>query len=82
MKHAGASQAEIALSCEGPGALLRISDNGRGFDPQAVPSSHLGLSFIRERAEKVGASVSVESRPGNGTQITVRWTAPEGSEQS
>jgi PAS domain S-box-containing protein len=76
MKHAGASQAEIALSSEGPFVRLLIRDNGRGFDPTAVSSSHLGIGFMRERAEKVGANVSVESRPGQGTQIMVTWMGP------
>jgi PAS domain S-box-containing protein len=49
-----------------------ISDNGRGFDPQTVQTTgHYGLKFMRERAEQLKGSFSVQSAPGQGTTITV-----------
>ena len=74
-KHAKASQVEISVSHE-PGSLeLYIRDNGRGFDTaEQMPSGHYGLSMMRERAETVGALVTVTSQVGQGTEIAIRWS--------
>jgi signal transduction histidine kinase len=62
---------------EGAGIELCICDDGRGFDPDCVPPDRLGLSIIRERAQAIGAELTVESRPGCGTQIAVVWKGGE-----
>ena len=46
----------------------------RGFDPEQTTSGHYGLSMMRERAEAVGALLSITSQPGHGTELTFRWT--------
>jgi signal transduction histidine kinase len=53
---------------------MRIRDDGHGFDPGelSVPG-HYGLGMMRERAEAVGAQLTVTSRPGHGTEVTLRW---------
>ena len=56
--------------------LLRVWDNGRGFVPTKTPNGGLGLVIMRERAESIGAEFDVESRPGQGTQVSVRWMEP------
>jgi signal transduction histidine kinase len=53
--------------------LLSISDDGRGFDPAQVPHNRLGLGIMQERAQAIGAFVTIESQPGQGTQVTVLW---------
>ena len=53
--------------------LLSVSDDGRGFDPAQVPQNRLGLGIMQERAAAIGAHLSVESQPGQGTQVTVLW---------
>jgi signal transduction histidine kinase len=87
VKHAYATQVSVNLRCApltretsfpGRGAEqwaieLRISDNGRGFDPDCIPSDRLGLGIIRERAQSIGASLEIASEPGSGTQIRVVW---------
>jgi two-component system nitrate/nitrite sensor histidine kinase NarX len=73
-KHAKASQAEINLKQEEAVIELRIRDDGQGFDPKQTFSGHYGLSMMRERAEAVGALLSVTSQPGHGTELTMRWT--------
>ena len=75
-KHAQASRVEIAMRHDAnAGTLeLRIRDDGRGFDPEQTPSGHYGLNIMRERAEAIGAVLSVTSEPGHGTEITIRWT--------
>ena len=55
---------------------LRLRDDGRGFDPDAIPDGHLGISIMRERAAKIGASVHIETKPGHGTTVTAIWSAP------
>ncbi len=72
-KHAEASDVEISLRHMRRGVELSICDNGRGFDPTTVTSDHYGLNMMRERAERIGAALSIKSQPGQGTQITIRW---------
>jgi len=55
------------------GVELRVSDDGRGFDPSCVPPDRLGLGIIRERAQAIGAALTIESQPGRGTQVLVVW---------
>ncbi|HEY2980443.1 MAG TPA: histidine kinase [Anaerolineales bacterium] len=74
-KHAGAETAEISLKHEGSGIELTIRDDGRGFDPAQTLSGHYGLTIMQERAQAVGAVLSITSRPGRGTELTVRWTS-------
>jgi GAF domain-containing protein/anti-sigma regulatory factor (Ser/Thr protein kinase) len=56
---------------------LLVSDDGCGFDPTSIPPDRLGLGIIRERAEAINASLSIESKPGCGTCIRVIWQEPE-----
>jgi two-component system nitrate/nitrite sensor histidine kinase NarX len=79
-KHARASQVDIGLHyTEQPNGLeLHIRDNGRGFDPAVqLSSSHYGLVMMRERAETVGATLTIISQPGQGTELVIRWLAQE-----
>jgi PAS domain S-box-containing protein len=80
VKHAGASQVEIDLKHEEVAIELSIRDDGRGFDPELTASGHYGLSMMRERAEAMGAQLSIKSKPGHGTELTIRWTGPEETE--
>jgi signal transduction histidine kinase len=50
---------------------LRISDNGKGFDPARVPDGHLGLAGMQARAARIGATFSCQSEIGKGTTIEV-----------
>jgi two-component system, NarL family, sensor kinase len=74
VKHAHATQAEVELRCDAKSVLLRVTDDGRGFDIGARPDSEssYGLRSMTERAELIGGSLSVTSRPGIGTTITAR----------
>jgi len=77
-RHANASRVAVTLDVEGRDVvLLRIDDDGQGFDVKEVPSGHFGLSNMRERAEAVGAEFAVESEAGGGTVITVIWREPD-----
>jgi signal transduction histidine kinase len=74
-KHSGASRAIVTLAHASTAASLRVEDDGRGFEPEGAPSGHLGLGIMRERAEAVGACLTIDSRPGAGTVVAASWTA-------
>ena len=71
-KHAAAQQAEVLLE-NGDGFTMTVRDNGQGFNPEsraeAEPGQHIGLSVMHERAEKIGAEISIRSQPGSGTEV-------------
>jgi signal transduction histidine kinase len=54
---------------------LEICDNGIGFDLTAQKPTTLGLRIMRERAEAIGAALSITSQPGVGTCIEADWHA-------
>ncbi len=72
-KHAGASAVEISLRQDGNAIELSIHDDGQGFDPRQTVPGHYGLNMMRERAEAVGAMLSITSQPDHGTELTIRW---------
>jgi len=72
-KHAAASTVEINLKHEENAIELSIHDDGQGFDPESSTSGHYGLSMMRERAELVGALLTVTSQPDHGTELTLHW---------
>ncbi len=57
---------------------LCIRDDGRGFEPGEATPDHLGLGIMHERAEAIGAELTVESEPGMGTQVIAVWEGNEG----
>jgi len=75
-KHSKAKHVNIVLKQEGHDVVLRIHDDGKGFDPNQTISGHYGLGMMRERAESAGALFSVQSQPGEGTDIILHWIQP------
>jgi PAS domain S-box-containing protein len=71
VKHAAAHQVTLTIDRVRTGIRLRIVDDGKGFDADSVPEGHLGLAGMRARADKIGATLEVVSRPGTGTTIEV-----------
>lgn len=69
VKHAGARQVRVEVGRRGDAARVRVEDDGRGFDPDAVPDGHLGLAGMRARAELLGGQFSVVSDIGRGTVV-------------
>ena len=78
-KHANAQHVEIAIRRKNGSALLTVSDDGVGFDPQHVDGPHAdagwGLLIMRERAEAVGARFTLKAGPNNGVQVLVEYNA-------
>ncbi|MFJ8540133.1 GAF domain-containing sensor histidine kinase [Streptomyces sp. NPDC093591] len=71
LRHSGAEHVDVTLDRRGSGAVLRVTDNGTGFDPKAIRRAgrHLGLVSMRDRTNGVGGTLTVESAPGKGTTI-------------
>jgi signal transduction histidine kinase len=72
IRHARASRVDVLLEHRGNRVLAMVEDDGVGFEPDRVPSGeHLGLLGLRERAEALDGSLTVESAPGAGTTVVV-----------
>lgn len=67
-KKAGSSQAIFSQSVS-----MSIRDNGRGFDLSSVMGEHLGLGIMHERASNTQAALSIKSKVGAGTEISLHW---------
>lgn len=79
LRHARASAIGIELAFEPAAVRLAIRDDGDGFDPHATePPATFGLLGMRERAARVGGTLSVASVPGGGTVVTA--LVPTGGE--
>src|SRR3954453_5455314 len=72
-RHADAREVSVALRTGEDGVQLTVRDDGRGFEPSR-PSSDggLGLGGMAERARLVGGELTIESRPGGGTELCLR----------
>jgi two-component system nitrate/nitrite sensor histidine kinase NarX len=70
-KHAGASHVSLDVHKAARWRLV-VRDNGAGFDTgQQRSENHVGMKIMRERAERIGASVELASRLGEGTTVTL-----------
>jgi signal transduction histidine kinase len=75
-KHAKARAVEVGYRAGEAEVELWIGDDGRGFDHGGIGPGHLGLRIMRERAEAAGAALTIQSRPGRGTEVRVVWRDP------
>ena len=77
--HAHASIVRVRLLAVDGGCLVRIVDDGVGYDPLEVETrpGHLGLTLMRERAEIAGGWCRIESAPGAGTTVEF-WVPASG----
>jgi two-component system sensor histidine kinase UhpB len=72
-RHADASLVEVDLRSGDDGLELKVRDDGRGFSPDyAGHKGGLGLGGMAERARLVGGELTIESRPGAGTELSLR----------
>ena len=82
-KHARASRAVITLSYMGDRVALDVRDDGVGFAPDGAyavlgegGATGFGLKAMRERAERAGGALLLESEPGRGTTLAVELPVP------
>jgi PAS domain S-box-containing protein len=75
-KHAEAGRVVIRLVASSPNIILRIEDNGKGFDvkqrlARSLKEKRMGLSSMEERVSLLGGSMKISSRPSKGTKIFI-----------
>lgn len=72
LRHAGARTLHVLLIERDQTIILRISDDGVGFEPAQPRADSYGLTNMRERAEEVGGRCKIVSIPGEGSRIEVK----------
>ena len=75
-RHAHAKHIVVHLEQQMAGAVVKVEDDGQGFDPKTPPVDggiHFGLSIMRARAARIGGQLAIQSAPGQGTQVILRW---------
>ncbi|KRB36972.1 sensor histidine kinase [Microbacterium sp. Root180] len=83
IQHAHATTATITLAADHDRLQFTIADDGEGFDPDQAAieslgrSDSFGLQATRERAEQLGGSLTIDTRPGEGTRLTIDLTAEQ-----
>jgi signal transduction histidine kinase len=76
-RHADATVVRVKTERSGPISRISVTDNGKGFDPSAVPPERYGLRGMRERADLVGATLEIRSQPQDGTRVSIEVTTEE-----
>lgn len=76
-KHAAASRVTVKLTAAFPNIVLRIEDNGRGFDVQkraaaAGQEKRMGLRSMQERVKLLNGQMKLQSKPGRGTKVSIK----------
>jgi signal transduction histidine kinase len=73
LKHGGATHIDIELRFAPDGTNLTVTDNGQGLESgnRAAPGAHFGLQGVRERVDKLGGLLDIDSKPGEGTRLAV-----------
>jgi signal transduction histidine kinase len=77
LRHGAATRIGIALRAAPGGAVLEVTDNGRGFDPAQRVGTGRGLVNLGDRAREIGATLDLHSAEGEGTRVTVQLPLPE-----
>ncbi|MGH9791404.1 MAG: sensor histidine kinase, partial [Candidatus Acidiferrales bacterium] len=72
LRHSGATKVQCKLCMEEQELSLHVADNGHGLSPGQASDRSMGLSTMRERAQRIGALVNIESKPGEGMAVRVR----------
>ena len=68
-RHSGGTRVDVTLAA----GRLTVSDDGSGFDPAYGRPGGFGLTSMRDRADAIGATLTVTSAPGQGTCVEVTW---------
>jgi signal transduction histidine kinase len=74
-KHASATHVVLTLHEDPDGVVLTLTDDGAGTDSLESGPGHLGIATMRARAQADGADLTIDSRPGAGTRVSLRIPA-------
>jgi PAS domain S-box-containing protein len=81
LRHSGARRIDVALRSREGWVAIEVTDDGRGFDLDAIEGSSFGLWAMEERARALGAKLEVRSAAGGGTKVSVEASAgPRGDQ--
>jgi len=72
-KHANAKNVYVSLRKENSGCQLLIRDDGKGISDVNVPSNHLGMGIMQERALAINADMDIQSQVNQGTTVSITW---------
>ena len=70
-RHSSAKNAKVTVEQTADKILVRVSDDGRGFDPQRVRG--LGILGMEERVRRLGGTFTIDSKPGSGTTLRAEF---------
>lgn len=77
VRHSRATELQLSLNQTPRNCSVLLCDNGVGFEPSAVEgSNHYGLRGMRERIQKIGGQLAIQSAPGKGTEIAITIPLP------
>ena len=73
-KHSHANRIDIEVAYPDDHSVrVAVTDDGVGFDPDQPRNGHYGLILMSERADRIGAALTLASEPGAGTEIVAVW---------
>jgi signal transduction histidine kinase len=76
VRHSGARNAKVVVERLAKSIVVRVADDGRGFDPGR--SRGMGILGMEERVKRLGGTLRVESQPGKGATVTAELPIPAG----
>jgi signal transduction histidine kinase len=76
VRHSGARNAKVVVERLANSIVVRVTDDGRGFDP--VRSRGMGILGMEERVKHLGGVLRVESQPGKGATVAAELPLPAG----
>ena len=77
VRHSGARNAKVVVERVAESIVVRVADDGRGFDPSH--SRGMGILGMEERVKRLGGTLRVESQPGKGATVTAELPIPGGN---
>lgn len=73
-RHANAKKVSVQVGRSNENYFVTIEDDGKGFDiSQPAPGGHFGLQIMQARAKHIGGEISIQSKQGSGTRVTLTW---------